>query len=70
MSLFFTTSTAVPFWVIWTACGIGQKYFYWLPEVYLSPPFWHCVGLFMVIGILKRVLVPSFASVSQSVDKK
>lgn len=66
LSLLFTTSTAVPFWIVWTACGFGKIYFYWLPEVYQSIPFWHCVGLFMVIGILMRTLTPKFASVSQT----
>lgn len=70
LSLFFTTSVAVPFWVIWSVCGIGAKYFYWLPEVYQSIPFWNCVGLFMVIGILKHVLTPKLVSVSQSADHK
>lgn len=64
LSLFFSISLAIPFWIVWTACGIGETYFYWLPKVYLTPGFWACVGLFMVISILKAVLVPKFVSVS------
>ena len=70
LSLIFTVSTSVPFWIAWTVCGIGDKYFYWLPEVYRVIPFWNCVGLFLCIGILKSVLTPTIASVSQSNDNK
>jgi len=69
LSLLFNTSVAVPFWIIWTACRIGEKYFYFVPETYRVIPFWNCVGLFMVIGILKSVLIPQIVSVSQKVDK-
>lgn len=56
---------AVPFWFVWTSCGIGATYFYFLPAVYHAPPFWDCVGLFIIVGFLKW-MVPSVASVSQS----
>lgn len=64
LSLLFAVSLAVPFWVVWTACGIGETFFYFLPPVYRSIGFWNCVGLFMAISILKAVLVPKLASVS------
>lgn len=70
LSLFFSISLAVPFWIAWTACEIGATYFYWLPAVYQRPGFWSCVGLFMVMSILKVVLVPRFASVSSSSTNK
>jgi hypothetical protein len=69
LSLFFAASLAVPFWFIWTVCGIGATYAYWLPAVYLAPGFWICVGLFIVASIIKRVFVPTIVSVSQSADK-
>jgi hypothetical protein len=59
-------SLALPFWIVWTICGTGEKYFYFLPEVYRSIDFWPCVGLFMAINILKPLLTPNFVSVSQS----
>ena len=43
LSLVFNTSMAVPFWIIWTVCGIGEKYFYFVPEKFLAIPFWDCV---------------------------
>lgn len=58
ISFIFCTSLAVPFWFIWTLCGIGDTYFYWLPEVYRFIGFWNTIGLFMVISILKLVLIP------------
>jgi hypothetical protein len=70
ISLFFMASLAVPFWFIWTVCGIGATYAYWLPAVYLAPGFWHCVGVFIVVSIIKRVFVPTIASITQSADSK
>jgi hypothetical protein len=66
LSLVFSVSLAIPFWLCWTVAGFGAKYFYWLPPVYQSIPFWSCVGLFMVISILKAVLIPRLASVSNN----
>lgn len=63
-----SVSLSIPFWVCWTICGIGEVYFYWLPDVFHVIPFWSCVGLFIVIGILKPALTPKLASVSQSND--
>lgn len=70
LSLLFSVSLAVPFWITWTACGIGETYFYWLPPVYHQIGFWACVGLFMVLSILKAVLVPRFVSVSNTAENK
>ena len=33
-------------------------------------PFWNCVGLFIVVGIVKGTVVPTVASVSQSNTNK
>ena len=70
LSFFFSVSYAIPFWFIWTVCDVGKKYFYWLPELYLSIPFWECVGLFIIIGILKDTLVPKLVEVTQKVGKE
>lgn len=63
-------SLAIPFWFFWTYYGLGAMYFSFIPKVYQSIPFLNCIGLFIIIAILKSVLVPSFVNVSQSVDKK
>jgi hypothetical protein len=70
LSAFFAISLAVPFWFIWTVCGIGETFAYWLPPVYLNPGFWQCVGVFIVVSILKLVFVPRIASVSSSSEAK
>jgi hypothetical protein len=65
-SVLFAASIAVPFWYIWTACGIGEKYAYWLPEVYLHPAFWDCVGVFIVVNIIKDIFLPNFTRATSS----
>ncbi len=64
LSLMFSVSLAIPFWITWTICEIGPTYFYWLPPVYQRPGFWSCVGFFLVVSILKAVLVPKLVNVS------
>jgi hypothetical protein len=61
---------SIPFWFIWTVCGLGKKYFFFLPEQFQSIPFWHCVGLFMAIPILLLIITPQFATVEQKVKQK
>ncbi|MEN9614065.1 MAG: hypothetical protein RLZZ347_372 [Candidatus Parcubacteria bacterium] len=58
------SSLAVPFWIIWSWFGIGQKYFTFLPERFQSIPFLDTVGLFMVIPIALHIITPKFAHVS------
>lgn len=70
LSAFFSISASVPFWYIWTRCGFGRTYFYFVPTIYQSIPFWDCVGLFMVVSILKGTLTPQFVNVSQSNENK
>lgn len=70
ISMCISISMSVPFWICWNACGIGAKYFYWLPEVYQQIPFWNCVGLFMVVSILKSILIPTLASVTNNNNKR
>lgn len=64
ISLTVSISLAIPFWIAWTACNIGEKYFYFLPPVYHKIDFWSCVGLFVVLSILKSVLTPRFVNVT------
>lgn len=57
-------SLSVPFFFIWNA--LAPTYFYFLPPVYLSLPFWDCVGLFMIIPILKWMIPTLVSSSSRS----
>jgi len=63
-------SLSIPFWICWTWGGIGKKYFYWIPEIYQAISFWNCVGLFIVIAILKGTLIPKLCSVSNDNTQK
>ena len=65
-SFVFNVSLALPFWLVWTVFGIGEKYGYFLPEVYRTPGFWACVGVFIAVEIIEGVFVPKFVSVSNS----
>lgn len=65
LSAFFSISLAIPFWWLWTVCGYGSAYFYWLPSIYLHPPFWDCVAIFMIVSILK-MFIPTFSSSSST----
>jgi hypothetical protein len=69
LSFAVNVSLAIPFWICWTICGIGSTYFKFLPQEWQSIPFWNCVGLFISISILKLIVVPRLASVSQSSGK-
>lgn len=70
LSAIANVSLAVPFWICWTCCGIGETYFDFLPSQWQSIPFWNCVGIFISMSIIKTVFVPKIASVSQSADHK
>jgi hypothetical protein len=69
LSFAANVSLSIPFWLCWTVCEIGKTYFDFLPLKYQSIPFWSCVGLFMVIGILKGTFAISFVNVNQKVEK-
>ena len=51
-------SMALPFWLCWTVFGIGEKYFYFAPDVYHGIGFWASVGIFTVASVLKSILLP------------
>jgi hypothetical protein len=69
ISLVGYASMAVPFWICWTGYGLGRTYFYFLPGRYHDIPFWHCVGLFIIVSVLKN-MVPKLASVNTDVECK
>ena len=49
---------AIPFYFLWN--WLAPIYAYWLPDVYLSLPFWHCVGLFWLMPMVKLLLFVSW----------
>jgi pilus assembly protein TadC len=66
LSLFFTMSLAVPFYLFYNP--ISKRYFYFLPEQYHNLPFWDIVMVFTVVGILKFIFVPKIVEVNQKVE--
>lgn len=66
LSFIFNTSVAIPFWFFWTHMGLGRRYFYFVPGQYFVIPFWHCVGLFVLLSILGgtlKSLVPTLVNI-------
>ncbi len=45
---------SIPLWWLWNK--LAPIYFYWLPKVYLAIPFWHVVGLVLLVVTLQGVL--------------
>lgn len=70
LSFIGNVSLAIPFWICWTACGIGATYFPFLPPVWQVIPFWNVVGLFVSVSIIKTVFVPKLCSVNNSNDNE
>jgi hypothetical protein len=66
LSFFFSVSVSVPFYFLWN--WLAPIYFYWLPDVYHSLPFWHCVGLFMLMPMVKALAFPKLADSSSKAE--
>lgn len=56
---FFTTSAAVPAWLLWNY--LVPIYVPQMPALYQNLPFWHVVGIFWLVGILKWIFLPTFS---------
>jgi hypothetical protein len=54
--VFAAAFLSVPFYFIWNA--LAPTYAYGIPAVYQHLPFWHCMGLFVLIAILRSLLFP------------
>ena len=70
LDFIFKASLSLPFWLIWSVCGIGKKFFPFLPEVYLNAGFWETVGVFIVIPNASSIFVPKFVAVSNKQEVK
>lgn len=68
LSFALSVSLSIPFYFLWN--GLAPTYFYWLPKVYLDVPFWHCVGLFMLMPMVKMLVFPKLVTASASADQK
>ena len=68
LDLSLNASTSVPFYFPWN--HLCPKYMPFIHAPYDHLPFWDCVWLFMLIGILKSTLVPKLANVTQNNEAK
>jgi hypothetical protein len=56
----FSAILSIPFYYLWNA--LAPTYLYQIPTLYQHFPFWHCMGIFVVIGVVKALLTPNFSS--------
>ena len=67
----FSIVTAIPFWISWNA--IAPKYFYFLPGIYQKLPYWHVVGLLIIVWVVGeqiQQLTPKIISIKQKKENK
>lgn len=69
ISFCINVSLAIPFWICWTVFDIGITYFDFLPTQWQVIPFWHCVGIFISVSVIKTIFIPKFVTISQSANK-
>jgi hypothetical protein len=53
---------SVPIYYLWNS--LAPIYFYWLPKVYMSIPFWDVFGLIWLLSSLRDLLLPSISASS------
>ncbi len=54
--IFGAALLSIPFGLIWN--HLAPLYFYQLPALYQRLPFWHWMGLFVLVAILRTLLFP------------
>jgi len=55
-ALLISPLLATAFWLLWN--WLAPIYLYSLPERYLSIPWWHCVGLFWLMPLVRMLIFP------------
>lgn len=53
-----TGALALPAWLLWTVCGLGARYFGFLPQAWQGITLPHLAGLFVLAAIVRTVLAP------------
>lgn len=49
---------ALPFWFFWTVLRVGERFFYFLPEVFHSINLIDCYSLCVITSIIQAILFP------------
>ncbi|MCY3884944.1 MAG: hypothetical protein OXG24_08530 [Gammaproteobacteria bacterium] len=69
-SVILNLSLSIPFWFIWSVCGVGRHFFSTLlPEQFLKPNLWVILGLFICIEIIRTLLFPRTINLPKDNDK-
>ncbi|MGH7740049.1 MAG: hypothetical protein ACREL1_07870 [bacterium] len=55
--IFGASALSIPFYFIWNK--LAPIYLHQIPQIYRQLPFWHCVGIFALVGILRVLICPS-----------
>jgi hypothetical protein len=56
VGFFWTAFLSVPFCYLWNR--LAPVYFNFLPANYLHLPYKHCLGLFLMVWIVRTVVLP------------
>lgn len=51
-----TSLMAIPTWLLWTVCGLGSRYFDFLPVAWQSISLMNLLGLFWLFAVLRSTL--------------
>jgi len=62
LSWLWTLFLALPAWLLWSHCGLGVRYFGFLPTAWQSPSMLDMVALFLLVTIGRSVLWPTRVS--------
>lgn len=54
----WTCVLAVPIWLLWSVCGLGARYFGFLPPAWQSVSLLHAVGLLLLLAIGRSAFSP------------
>ncbi|MXW54747.1 MAG: hypothetical protein F4X44_05340 [Gammaproteobacteria bacterium] len=69
-SIVLNLSLSIPFWFIWSVCGVGRHFFTnLLPEPFLRPSLWVILGLFICIEIIRSLLFPMTLNLRKENEK-
>lgn len=56
-----TAALALPAWLLWTVCGLGARYFAFLPTAWQTITLPHLAGLFVLVAVVRAALTPLMA---------
>lgn len=69
ISIILSVCIAIPYYILWHWFNV-KKFFMFLPDVYVNMGFWDMVGLFIVIGFIKSICLPTISVSNTTSDKK